>query len=273
MFQRRELNGTLGSAGNTLSLIFHNTVRTVRKTHGNAVAALLINILQIGLMVAIFYYMFTLLGLRKMAVRGDFLLYVMSGIFMFMVHVKAMNAVMTSESPTSPMMQHLPMNTIVSIVGEALGSLYIQVLAVFLILYVYHLGWGPIEIINPIGAFSMLLLSWFSGVAVGVVLLALKPWFPTVIPMIAQLYMRANMFASGKMFLANTLPAYMLPVFDWNPLFHTIDQARGFTFINYNPHFSSLTYPLYVALVLLVIGLMGEFFTRKNASLSWGARH
>ena len=30
----------------------------------------------------------------------------------------------------------------------------------------------------------------------------------------------------------------MLTIFDWNPLFHTIDQARGFTFINYNPHYS-----------------------------------
>jgi ABC-type polysaccharide/polyol phosphate export permease len=38
---------------------------------------------------------------------------------------------------------------------------------------------------------------------------------------------RANMIASGKMFVANALPGFMLAMFGWNPLFHCIDQARG----------------------------------------------
>jgi ABC-type polysaccharide/polyol phosphate export permease len=80
------------------------------------------------------------------------------------------------------------------------------------------------------------------------------------------------MIASGKMFLANSLPGYMLAMFDWNPLFHSIDQARGFAFINYNPRYSSWEYPLWVGLVLLMIGLMGEFYTRRHASISWNAR-
>ncbi len=80
------------------------------------------------------------------------------------------------------------------------------------------------------------------------------------------------MIASGKMFLANTLPAHMLAMFDWNPLFHAIDQSRGFIFINYNPHFSSISYPIYVGLVCLTIGLMGEFYTRRSASASWDAK-
>ena len=85
------------------------------------------------------------------------------------------------------------------------------------------------------------------------------------------MYARINMIASGKMFVANSLPAYMLAIFDWNPLFHTIDQTRGFIFINYNPHFSSATYPLYVEIALVVIGLIGESYTRKYASVSWNA--
>ena len=79
------------------------------------------------------------------------------------------------------------------------------------------------------------------------------------------------MFASGKMFVANTLPASMVAMFDWNPLFHIIDQGRGFLFINYTPLKSSLTYPIIVSVVLLVIGLLGESYTRKRVSLSWSA--
>ncbi|HGG05870.1 MAG TPA: ABC transporter permease, partial [Aliiroseovarius sp.] len=63
----------------------------------------------------------------------------------------------------------------------------------------------------------------------------------------------------------------MLKMFDWNPLFHIIDQARGFAFINYNPHYSSISYPLTVSFVLLMLGFMGESYTRKHVSLSWSA--
>jgi ABC-type polysaccharide/polyol phosphate export permease len=80
------------------------------------------------------------------------------------------------------------------------------------------------------------------------------------------------MIASGKMFLANTLPSFMLAMFDWNPLFHSIDQARGYVFINYNPHYSSWEYAVWVGVVLVMLGLMGDFYTRRRASISWNAR-
>ena len=80
------------------------------------------------------------------------------------------------------------------------------------------------------------------------------------------------MIAAGKMFVANTLPSYMLVMFDWNPLFHTIDQSRGYAFVDYNPRNSDWEYALYLSLVLIMIGLMGEFYTRKHASASWSAR-
>jgi len=74
------------------------------------------------------------------------------------------------------------------------------------------------------------------------------------------------------MFVANTMPGYMLAMFDWNPLFHIIDQSRGFAFINYNPRNSNWEYALTVGLILIMLGLMGEFYTRRHASLSWDAR-
>ena len=80
-----------------------------------------------------------------------------------------------------------------------------------------------------------------------------------------------TMVFSGKMFVANLMPTFMLHMFSWNPLFHIIDQTRGFAFINYSPRNSSLTYPVYAMLALLMIGLMAEFVTRKAVSLSWSA--
>ena len=271
MFQQRVEKSTFQTAISILELIYHATVRSVRKSHGNAIIGLVMSIMQTVVLVAVFYVMFSILGLRGSAIRGDFLMYIMSGIFLFLTHNKAVGAVMGSEGPTSPMMNHAPMNTAIAITSAAAATLYVQVLALVVILFVCHVAFNPLEILYPVPAFGMVLLAWFSGIAVGMVFLALKPWFPTFVGLASQIYTRANMIASGKMFVANSLPGYMLAMFDWNPLFHCIDQARGFVFINYNPHYSSVTYPLYVSLVLIMIGMMGEFYTRKNASLSWSA--
>ena len=272
MFKAERSTSTIGSAFTLIELIFHNTVRSVRKTHGNAVVGLLMNMMQTVILVVSFYVMFNVLGLRKSAVRGDFLLYLMSGIFLYMTHTKAMGAVFGAEGPTSAMMKHAPMNTSIAISSAALGALYIQVLSITTVLFIYHSAISPIYIYDPIGAAGMVLLAWFTGVALGMVFLAAKPWAPGFVGLVQTFYSRINMLASGKMFLANTLPKSMLVLFDWNPLFHVIDQARGYTFINYNPHFSSVSYPMYVALALLMIGLMGEFYTRQHASISWGAK-
>jgi ABC-type polysaccharide/polyol phosphate export permease len=273
MFQStRKPKGSLGSSLALAELIYHSIVRSVRKQHNNAFIAIVMNMMQAIMFVMAFYFMFSILGLRGAAIRGDFLLYIMSGIFLYLTHTKAVGAVAGSEGPASPMMQHAPMTTIVAIASAALGVLYIQVLSLFVILYVYHVAFVPITIEQPIAAFGMLLIAWFTGCALGMVLLAIKPWFPTFVGIFSTIYQRANMIASGKMFVANMLPGFMLAMFDWNPLFHAIDQSRGFVFINYNPRYSNYEYPLWVGLVLLMIGLMGEFYTRKHASLSWSAR-
>ena len=252
-------------------LIYHSAVRDIRKNHRNALMGLILNIFQTVLMIVSFYAMFALLGLRGAAVRGDYLLYIMSGIFLYMAHTKAMSSIVASEGPASAMMQHAPMTTVISICAAALSSLYLQFLSIVVVLFIYHVGYKPIEIEDPIGAMEMFMVAWFSGVAVGMIFLGIKPWAPEVTRIGSSVYGRMNMIFSGKMFLANTLPASMLAVFDWNPLFHAIDQMRGDVFLNYTPHFSSPTYPLYVAVVLMMIGLLGEFYTRRHASLSWNA--
>ena len=271
MFVQQPKRSSFSSAVAILELIYHATVRNVRKDHGNAIVGLLLNMLQTVVFVGTFYIMFSVLGLRGSAIRGDFLLYIMSGIFLFMTHVKAMTTVLGAEGSTSQMMKHAPMSTAVSITAAALSALYIQVLSVVIVMYIYHVAFTPISIPQPIGAFAMLLLAWFTGCSVGLVFLSLKPWFPKFIGLASTIYSRANMIASGKMFVANQTPGYILSMFTWNPLFHCIDQARGYAFTNYSPHHSSGLYPLYVGLALTMLGLLGEFYTRKHASASWTA--
>jgi len=265
---RSGLSGTLAF----LEQVYFGTVRGMRKSSGrNAVLGLIGSMMQTVIFIMAFYFMFQLMGVRSSPIKGDYMLYIISGISMFMTHKAAVQAVAGSEGPTSGMMQHAPMNTMIAVCSAALQSLYQQTITIGTILLIYHLAVNPVDIFDPIGLAGVFLLSWFTGVAIGMVFLALTPWHPPLVKILLMVYRRVNMLASGKMFVANTLPSSMVVMFDWNPLFHCVDQARGAMFINYSPMHSNLSYPLKVALVAVVLGLMGEFFTRKRASKSWGA--
>ncbi|RYI35014.1 MAG: ABC transporter permease [Acetobacteraceae bacterium] len=261
-----------GLAFETLELIYHVAVRNLRKTHNNALLGLVMSIVQALIMLLVMFFMMQLFGMRRIAVRGDFMLYVMSGVFMFMTHIKTIGAVSHADGPTSQMMMHAPMNPIISIVGAALASLYQQTLAAAAILFVYHAAWNPVVIDEPVGMLGMHLLSWFTGIGIGMVFLSAKPWQPELIGIVVTLYTRANVIASGKMVLANNLAPERRSWFDWNPLFHTIDQTRGFVFLNYTPRYTDYHYAIYYAMVCIMIGLMMEFFTRQHASASWNKR-
>ena len=272
MFQRHTKRGRVARVFSLLSLTYHATVRNVRTGSGNAILGLLSNMAQAVILVAVFYAMFSILGLRGAPVRGDFIVYLMSGVFLFLTHNKALSAVLGAEGPTSPMMKHAPMNTLVSISSAALAALYLQLLAFGVILIGVHVAWRPVEIHDPVGLMRNFMLAWASGAAIGLVFLALKPWAPGLVQLVSMVYMRANMISSGKMFVVNQLPGYLLPYFTWNPLFHTIDQARGAAFVNYFPRHTTETYPAILTVTCLMLGLMGEFYTRRRASASWSAR-
>ena len=228
MFQQVKQRSKLSSAFSMSAGIYHATVRCVRSSHSNAIVALAMTILQACMLVAAFYAMFSLLGLKGAKLRGDFILYIMSGIFMYMTHVQ--------------------------------------------ILFSYHTIVEPVKMENPVTAMGLFILSWATGCAVGLVLFSIKPWFPTFAQLFSTFYRRVNMFASGKMFVANTLPPAMIMMFDWNPLFHIIDQVRGVVFNNYFPRNSDFFYPMFVGAALLMIGLIGEFYTLLQASSSWATK-
>ncbi len=253
------------------AVIYHTIVQNLRGGHRNAVVGIMFTMAQGMTLVVVFYGMFTLIGVRGSPVRGDFLLYIMSGVFLFMTHIAAVSAVQSGGSTVVSMMQHAPMNAMVGIIASAMTVLYQQFVTITIVLSISHILITPITIDQPGPALYMFIMAWFSGCVVGLLFLALGPWLPRFTSIALQLYRRLNMIASGKMFLANSLPASMMPFFDWNPLFHIIDQARGFIFLHYNPFQTSLMYPIYVSLVILVIGLMAEFFTRQHVSVSWSA--
>jgi len=262
---------TLLEAFAFVELVYFTVVREVRQASGNATLGLLVANLRIITMVMIFYVMFTVIGVRSSPVRGDMFLFLLSGVQIFLMHNSAINAVTRAGSAISPMMMHAPMTTSLRIIASTLGELYLNVLAGLMILtglYLYH---GGLDIYQPQYALIPWILGWMSGVVIGLLFLLIRPLMPDLMPVLSLAYQRANLISSGKFWVANMLPASIVPYFDWNPLFHAIDQTRGFVFVNYSPHKTSMEYVIWFVIIGLVIGMMGEFWLRKTQSRSSAA--
>jgi ABC-type polysaccharide/polyol phosphate export permease len=234
----------------------------VNRGHEHMLLGVISNVAQTILLVGVFYLMSVLSGFGTAMIRGDLLIYLITGVFLFNLHVKSVTAILGSDRGSKK--KELPRaERVMATVGAAVGCLYTQLYSVAIVLGLYYAFVEHISIHRPYGVVVMLVLSWISGVGVGLILIGLKQRVAGLASFLAQAYSRINMIGSGQMFVANMLPANVLVYFEWNPLFHIIDQARGFAFLNYSPWFSNLAYPALATAVLLLIGLLAEAATRK----------
>lgn len=271
MFSPHRPRNMLEAATTTLGLIYDAAVMDVRKTHGNPIIGLLMTLVQALVMVMGFMLIYIIMGVRTSPIRGPYVVYLLSGVLLFMTHSKTHAAVAGAPKASSSQMLHAPMTPAVAIGGAALSVLYKQALVFSAMTYGYHVLFGPLVIENLIGAIGVFMMGWLSGIAVGLCFYAATPWAPTPIGVLSMAYGRANMVFSGKFFVANMMSPSLMAWFDWNPLFHLVDQGRGYLFINYTPYFTSMSYAIKVTVALMMIGLMGEFVTRKSVSASWTA--
>ncbi|MEM8870371.1 MAG: ABC transporter permease [Pseudomonadota bacterium] len=256
-----------------IELLYHSVVREVRLISGNAALGLAMSVMRTLAMVAAFYLMFTALGMRASIIRGDIVMFLVSGIMLFLMHNSAISKTLAAGSVVSPIMMHAPVTSALTILASTLADFYMFVLSTMVIFAGFYMLRGELEIYQPADLLLPFFLSWTSGVIIGMFFLLVKPFAPNLVKIISLFYQRANMVTSGKFFVANVLPAMVLPYFAWNPLFHTIDQARGAIFVNYVPTNSSLAYPIYFTLIGMVIAGMGEFWLRKTVSRSTAATH
>ncbi|MEP3667923.1 MAG: hypothetical protein ABJN42_14460 [Roseibium sp.] len=249
--------------------IHEAAAREIRKMNANTGLGIVVNLGQNLIMISVMYCAAWVMGFGASLIRGDYLIYVITGIFLYMVHVKTMAAVSSAEGPLSPGMRNIPINQTVSSLGAAIASLWMQAISVAIIMFLYDALWEPLVFQDLAGMSVMIVLAWISGIGLGMLLTAIRPWSSDVSSLISQLYMRVSMILSGSMFVANALPEMFLPWFMWNPLFHMVDQARGAAFINYNPWFTSAAYAAAMAFAILIVGALAQYNTRVKASASW----
>lgn len=268
MFTIQSPRTGLGGIGAMLRVTYHYTARKIQGKHPTAAAAIASSVFQIVVMLGFFYMITFFMGGRQ-PIRGNYALFLLTGIFLFMCFNKGLSAVFGSEGHGSAAMIHPAMNALVAIISSAVSALYLQAVSIAIVALVYWAVVGTVEIEDPVGLLGCMVLAWAVGCAIGMVFRAMKFWFPGAASMIVRVFSRANMFFSGKLFVANTMPFWFHHLFSWNPLFHIIDQARGYAFINYTPQTTALVLPFWVFFGSLAIGLMGDFYALTYRSRGW----
>lgn len=83
-----------------------------------------------------FYVMSQAIGIAGPMIRGDILNYLMTGIFLFIVHDRTVMAVFASESAAGEL-------RMIPAFGAAVGALYLQVLTAAILFLTYHVFWEP----------------------------------------------------------------------------------------------------------------------------------
>jgi capsular polysaccharide transport system permease protein len=84
---------------------------------------------------------------------------------------------------------------------------------------------------------------------------------------IEKVLTRPLIFISGVFYVPSRLPKDATEILYWNPVIHLVEWMREGFYSNYNSSIFDPRYPLFVALIMLALGLAGERFTRKARSM------
>lgn len=255
----------LDAVAKHLVVLYATTVREIRNASGSSQLGLILNLLQTLAFVAVFYVLFIALGRRDAGLRGDPMMFMLTGVLLFRMHVSVVSGVISSVKSNRALINYEPAKSIIFVWARALADLYVSLLVAVILVSVTALIKGGVEIYYPAGVIVPTLLAWLSAVGIGLIFMYAEAhisWFSLV----SRLYQRFAMFTSGKFFVANAIPTVALAMFWWNPLFHAIDILRGAVFVNYEPKKTSLEFLIGLTVVALVVGHMLE--ARLHRSLN-----
>lgn len=203
------------------------------------------------LICAFFWFVFEMIGKRGLVLRGDLVTFLLTGIFLFFLCVRAQARVQLDGGKAMMSRAH----PILRAWAGGVSVLYITVVAMVIVFLGNYLIMGVAELQDPAGVILPIAVTWMFGIGAGMCFSGLSLSIGGRETM-NLVFSRVMFVTSGKFFVANAVPGWVRCYFDWNPLFHLVDQLRGAVFVNYTARHTSLEYPAAVAFALLVLGHM-----------------
>ncbi len=80
---------------------------------------------------------------------------------------------------------------------------------------------------------------------------------------IEKILTRPLIFISGVFYVPSRMPPTITDILWWNPVLHLVEWVREGFYPNYDSAIFTPGYPLFLALILIFLGLAGERLFRK----------
>ncbi len=243
-------------------VIFALIMREVHTLYGKAKLGYLWAIIKTAITIAIMWLLRVVAGMPKP--HGmSILTFLVIGYVLWDIMTGSINKCMKAIEANKTLLTFPQVSTIDVMIARCVVVLCTEVISGTTLLFIgFCLGY-EFHISNVGGLIYIIILAFFIGLGIGLILSSLNSYFPTmerIVPIMFQFLM----FASGVMFSVTMFTGRIGTWILWNPFLQIIEFTRTCTSYGYPADFVSHSYLIQITLYSLVLGLLLERFTRKR---------
>jgi len=241
-------------------------LRETRATFGTSQIGYLWAVLTPSISVGLLAFIFSLID-RQAPFGGSLPVFFATGILTIEFFNKLSNALMASFSANKALLTYPLIKETDTLYARTvlISATYLVIMIVFYsALIAVGAGLLPARPELVLQAFAAIAFLGFGfGTLNAVIVSAWDSW-----QHIEKVLTRPLLFISGVFYVPSRLPREATDILYWNPVIHLVEWMREGFYANYNSTIFDPRYPIFVGLILLLLGLAGERFTRKSRSLA-----
>ncbi len=236
-------------------------LRETRSTFGTSSFGYIWAIVTPTASIALLVFIFSLVG-RQPPFGSSLALFFATGVLTLQFYNELSGKLMTVFNANRALLTYPVIKDVDTLLarGMLIMITYLLImLAFYLALFMLGLTRLPAYIEQLLCAFfATALLGLGMGVTNAVIVSMWDTWIQ-----IEKVITRPLFFISGVFYVPSHMPSEVISVLQWNPVLHLVEWFREGFYPNYNSLVLDRSYPFYLGISLLLVGLAGERFFRK----------
>ncbi|MBS9783629.1 MAG: ABC transporter permease [Pasteurella sp.] len=244
-----------------IRVLFALILRETRATFGTSSLGYLWAIITPTASILVLVFIFSLAG-RQPPFGSSLALFFATGVLILQFYNELSSKLMTVFDANRALLTYPVIKEVDTLFARSILIMltYCIIMVCFYgLLFIFGLSYAPANLEQ---IFIVFFVAFFLGLSVGIlnaVTFSLwKTW-----GQIEKILSRPLFFISGIFYVPSQLPKEAIAVLQWNPVLHLVEWMREGYYPNYNSLILDKSYPVLLALLLLMVGLASERFTRK----------
>lgn len=237
-------------------------LRETRATFGTSHFGYLWAIITPAASVGILVILFSLIA-RQPPFGSSLALFFATGILVLEFFNKLSNTLMTCFTANRALLTYPLIKETDALIARLIliSATYLLIMLVFFgALVAIGMAPWPAHLPGLLGAFATTALLGFGFGTLNAVVTSLwESWVH-----VEKVLTRPLFFISGIFYIPSSLPPEAVAVLRWNPVLHLVEWFRYGYYSGYHSVILQPTYPLFIAMVLIFLGLAGERLFRKK---------